>query len=111
MISKLFLKKKPTLRDFQQYVKDLNQERGFKNTVKSSFVHLVSEVGELAKELQKSDQDKKEIGFEIVDILIFLLDLTNQNNIDLEKAFREKEEVNKKRSWNKKLFFSRSVEL
>ncbi len=99
MTSKLFLKKKPTLQDLQQYVRALNKERGFKNTLKSSFVHLVSEVGELAKEFQKSDQNKKEIGFEIVDILIFLLDLANQNNVDLEKAFREKEEINKKRPW------------
>ena len=36
----------------------------------------------------------------MADVLIYLLDLANVLGVDLEKAFREKEEINKKRNWN-----------
>jgi len=32
-------------------------------------------------------------------VFIYLLDICNHFNIDLEKAFRDKEEINKKRIW------------
>jgi len=102
MPSKLFLEKNPKLSHFQQYVRQLNLERGFNNTTESSFIHMTSEIGELAKEFQRENKNKKEIGFELADVFIFLLDLANQNGVDLEKAFREKEEINKKRLWVKK---------
>ncbi len=40
--SKLFLKKQPTLKDFQQYVRDLVKERGFENdNIPEIFMSLV----------------------------------------------------------------------
>ncbi len=36
---------------------------------------------------------------EFADVLSYLLDLANTYHIDLEKAFREKEEINKSRKW------------
>jgi len=36
---------------------------------------------------------------EAADVLIILLGICNMLDIDLEKAFREKEEINKKRLW------------
>ncbi len=38
---------------------------------------------------------------EIADVFIFTLAIANKCNIDLEQAFRDKEEINKKRSWQK----------
>jgi NTP pyrophosphatase (non-canonical NTP hydrolase) len=32
-------------------------------------------------------------------VFMYLLDICNHFDIDLEKAFREKEEINKKRTW------------
>ena len=68
---------------------------------------FLEECGEMAKAARKSqgiktDKNSKEynLGHEIADVFIYLLDLCNYYGIDLEKAFRDKEEINKRRSWN-----------
>jgi len=101
------LKEKPTLRDYQEYVKKLEVERGFeKQNILDKCLMLGEEVGELYKAVRKTnglkvDQNSKitELDGEIADVFIFLLSIANRANIDMEKAFREKEEVNKKRTW------------
>lgn len=35
----------------------------------------------------------------IADVFIYLLDICNHFDVNLEKAFRDKEEINKKRVW------------
>ena len=64
------------------------------------------EVGELFKAIRKSeglsiDANSKftEIGDELTDIFIYLCAIANRNNIDLQTAFRAKEEKNKLRTW------------
>lgn len=49
----------------------------------------------------KMDENSKttSVGEEMADIMIFLFSIANRYGIDLEKAFREKEEINKKRVW------------
>jgi NTP pyrophosphatase (non-canonical NTP hydrolase) len=37
---------------------------------------------------------------ELADVLIFVCSIANRFNIDLEKAFRDKEGVNKNRVWD-----------
>jgi NTP pyrophosphatase (non-canonical NTP hydrolase) len=106
-MSKLFLKEYPTLKDFQEYVVEMSKERGFaKSTPLHTLVHLMEESGELAKAVRKAEHlrvDEKSESFavaeEAADVLIFLLKLCNQYGIDLEQAFRDKEEINKKRTW------------
>jgi len=46
-------------------------------------------------------QNSKEYSVEqeAADVFIYLLDICNQLGVNLEKAFREKEEINKKRVW------------
>jgi len=107
MKSKLILKKNPTLKDFQKYVADMIIERGFdKETIPELFMLFLEECGEFAKAARKTQNiksDKKSDKFylseEAADVFIYLLDLCNQMDIDLEKAFREKEEKNKNRNW------------
>jgi len=67
---------------------------------------LGEEVGELFKAVRKSEglavdanSNFTEIGDELSDIFIYLCAIANRKGIDLEKAFREKEEKNKKRIW------------
>lgn len=36
---------------------------------------------------------------ELVDVIIFLCSIANRLDIDIEQAFRDKEEINKLRSW------------
>jgi NTP pyrophosphatase (non-canonical NTP hydrolase) len=102
------LKQKPTLKDFQEYVEKLEIERGFSHEkIIEECLMLGEEVGELFKAIRKSEQIKTDsksqitsIKEELADVFIFLCAIANRANIDLEKAFREKEEINKKRHWN-----------
>ena len=82
--------------------------RGFdKETLPELFILLMEECGELAKAVRKSktnikfDQTSKEyrVDLEAADVFMYLLDICNHLNIDLEKAFREKEAINANRNW------------
>lgn len=101
------LKDHPTLADIQEYVRKLEAERGFEgNTLQQSALLLGEEIGELFKALRKAQKmslDKKSIvgsvDEELADVLIYICSIANRSGIDLEQAFRDKEEVNKKRIW------------
>jgi NTP pyrophosphatase (non-canonical NTP hydrolase) len=104
----LLLPKNPTIKDFQQYVEDLEVERGFKEQdILQKCLLLGEEIGELFKAVRKHqtnlriDSNSKvgTIEEELADILIYTCAIANRHNIDLERAFREKEEINKKRTW------------
>ncbi len=106
-MSNLTLVDHPTLKDFQQYVSDAVNERGFADeTVPELFVLFLEECGELAKAARKSlriksgeHSDTFHVDHEAADVFIYLLDICNKFGIDLEQAFRAKEEVNKGRVW------------
>ncbi len=95
------------LKNLQKYVIELEQERGFSNqTVIQKCLLLGEEVGELFKAVRKSENisiDKNSnihnVGEELADILIYVCAIANRYNIDMETAFRAKEEINKKRVW------------
>jgi NTP pyrophosphatase (non-canonical NTP hydrolase) len=101
------ISKGKTLTDLQEYTKHQLRERGFDDeTVTEKCLLLGEEVGELFKAVRqhtniKTDQhaEKSSIEDELADILIYLLDISNKLDIDLEKAFLSKEEKNKKRTW------------
>lgn len=109
-MSNLFLKKNPELKDFQKYIREMIKERGFeKETIPEIFMMLSEEVGEMAKAARKqigikvdNNSRKPELTYEIADVFIYILAICNYFNIDLEKAFRDKEEINKKRTWDNK---------
>ena len=104
---KLFLKSQPTLKDFQKYVHQTEVNRGFiKQDVLSKCLMLGEEIGELFKAIRKKEKIKIDhnskfgsVDEELADIVIYLCAIANRFNIDLEKAFRDKEEINKKRIW------------
>jgi NTP pyrophosphatase (non-canonical NTP hydrolase) len=102
------LSEKPTLPDLQRYIADICEERGWtKDTPSEKFVLFIEEVGELAKAMRKAaglyeEQAKQRdmsLEEEFADVLSYLLDLANCFHVDLEKAFREKEQVNQNRTW------------
>ena len=104
------LSKESSINEIQNYIKKIMEIRGF-NKEKSSdkILLLVEEVGELAKAIRKNEKklgiDKtKEYNYssiesEIADLLIVLLSICDILNIDLFKAFLDKEEENIKRIW------------
>ena len=100
-----------SINEIQSYIKKVMEVRGF-NKEKSSdkILLLVEEVGELAKAIRKNESnlgiDKtKEYNYssiesEIADVFIVLLSICDILNIDLLKAFLNKEEENIKRIWS-----------
>lgn len=101
------LKCKPQLTDFQDYVKELEIERGFEaENVLQKCLLLGEEVGELFKAIRKYehikvDQHSKSttVSEELADILIYLCAIANRFDINLEDAFRAKEAINNLRNW------------
>lgn len=108
-MSKLKLPVNASFKDLQDYVRDMEVERGFtKDDVTMKCMLLAEEVGELIKCIRKSHtkigiDNSKDYKFdpagEIADILIVLTTIANRLNIDMEQALSEKEELNKKRNW------------
>lgn len=106
-MTKLILRDKPILKDFQKYVADMVVERGFdKESITQIFMLFIEECGEMAKAIRKTENihsdensEKPKLENEIADVFMYLLDIANHFDIDLEKAFRDKEEINKKRIW------------
>ncbi|MEA2043658.1 MAG: MazG nucleotide pyrophosphohydrolase domain-containing protein [Bacteroidota bacterium] len=103
------LRQDPTLSDLQDYIKNVALERGWdKNNYLEIFLLFSEEVGELAKAIrnktglyaENNTQAKKaEVENEMADVLNYLLDLANYFEINLEEAFRKKDQINSKRSW------------
>jgi len=108
MKDELILPEQPRLQDFQSYIKKMVALRGFEHeTVPDVILLLIEELGEMAKAVRKSsglktDKNSKSpaVEDEIADVFIYLLDLANLLNFDLEAAFRAKEAKNKLRSWS-----------
>ncbi|MEA4906930.1 MAG: RS21-C6 protein [Chloroflexi bacterium] len=103
------LKDNPTLGDLQRYLDEVCRERGWtRDSPAEKFVLFVEEVGELAKAMRKAAGLYEEqarprqmsLEEEFADVLSYLLDLANVYQVDLEQAFRDKEAVNRTRSWD-----------
>ena len=102
------LSPKPALPDYQVLIKKLVIKRGFnKETVPEVFMLLLEETGEFAKAARKlsgvkvdKNSRRHELEEEAADVFWLLIDLCNRLDIDLEKAFREKENKNQKRKWS-----------
>ncbi len=90
----------PTLPELQKYMDEICKERGWtKDNYAEKFLLFTEEVGELAKAIRKTQglyqekarQKHLELEEEFADVLSYLLDLANYFQVDLEKAFRERE--------------------
>ncbi|MET4559998.1 NTP pyrophosphatase (non-canonical NTP hydrolase) [Lysinibacillus parviboronicapiens] len=76
----------------QKYVKQFSEEKGFHvNTIHTRTLYLVTEVGELAKEILsisfhptegKVGLAKENIGLELCDVIYNVLDFANRLDID-----------------------------
>ena len=96
------------LNEIQKYITKMMEVNGFNNTPLELFCYLTEEVGELAKEIRKTEKNMdmditKEyescLKHEIADIFIYLLAICNSYNINLLEAFKEKEKINLNRDW------------
>lgn len=100
-----------TLQEVQQYIKQVIQIRGFsEQEIEKTMLLLLEEVGELAKSIRKNattmgiDENKinhyDTIESEIADVFIVLSSVCNKLDIDMYKAIKDKENIN--REWKKK---------
>ena len=109
------LPERPTMADFQRYVHDLEAFHGWLHVdlVHNCFL-MGEEVGELFKAVRKVqrlfDEPQKStgeqtadrvahVGEELVDVLNYLLAIANRLEIDVEAAFRAKNQRNLERTW------------
>lgn len=101
----LELKKSPTLQDFQSYVRQMKQERGFNTTDKfyecCLFAEEAGEVISAVRKNAKGGSAVSNVAEELADVFIYVCSLANMHGIDLEQAFRDKEEKNKLRTWKR----------
>jgi NTP pyrophosphatase (non-canonical NTP hydrolase) len=101
------LNEHPTLADLQTYVAQMEAERGFKNqSARDKCLLLGEEIGELFKAVRRAEGLKVDassqfgtVSEELADIFIYICAIANRYDIDLEAAFREKEAINRQRSW------------
>ena len=80
------------------YAKDTKRPQ----TPRNLAVSLSIEAAEILEHFQFTDEikDKDELGAELADVALYLLQLASVSEIDLEKAILNKIEVNKKRTWD-----------
>lgn len=106
-MKELSLKQNPSLKDFQNYVIELEKQRGFsEQTAIEKCLLMGEEMGELFKAVRKAVKIKTDVNSnvgsvseELADLFIYLCAIANRFEIDMEQAFRKKEEINKKREW------------
>lgn len=100
----------PTMQDFQSLVHALESHHGWLDVdlVHNCFL-MGEEVGELFAAIRRYNKyfeesgatvSKEDVAYEIVDVLNYLLAIANRLDIDVESAFREKNERNFARSWS-----------
>jgi NTP pyrophosphatase (non-canonical NTP hydrolase) len=95
------------IKELQEHAKELAQVLP-EITVEQRVMFLMTEVGEMTREVlrlsRSGDQARAEIvkadlGMEIYDVIWNICDLANMLGIDLERSFDAKIEINKTRRW------------
>ncbi len=103
----LELPERPTLADYQRYVRKLETQRGFADqSVLEKCLLIGEELGELFKAVRCAQRIKLDpasrvgsVGEELADLLIYICAIANRFDLDLEEELRAKEEINKSRTW------------
>ncbi|TFG17496.1 MAG: nucleotide pyrophosphohydrolase [Promethearchaeota archaeon] len=76
--------------EFQKLIKELYFKKDQARGIKSTFLWLMEEIGELATLLKGTDLDKEKISEEIADIIAWTSSIANLLDIELENALKHK---------------------
>ena len=102
------LNEKSSIAEVQKYIKDMKKARKFDGvTIEREMMLFLEELGELAKAIRKNTKGHLDIAKEYnanveeerADCFIYLLSIANMNNVDIFKAFKDKETKNCDRVW------------
>lgn len=94
-----------TIKQSQQIVDDFVRERNWQTSASDITLHLVEEMGEIARNVlkmknyggQHTQNSEINMDEELADVFYLILKLANETNIDLEKALLTKmEKIRKK---------------
>ena len=101
--------KRLTIKELTEKMHELVKSKGWyekdskrPQTPRNLAVSLSIEAAEILEHFQFGDEikDKDELGSELADVTLYLLQLASVSGIDLEEAVLKKIEVNKTRSWD-----------
>lgn len=104
------LDENPKISDAQNYIKEMYHTLGWtSNDPRDRMLFITEEVGELAHAVRKNlgysvdlrKENNDTIEDEVADVFITLCALCNAMEIDLGKAFLQKQAKNCKRTWTK----------
>ncbi len=76
--------------NFQDLLKDLYLQNDMNRGIKSTFIWLVEEIGELATVLNSKNIDKQKASEELADIIAWAISVANILDIDIENAIFNK---------------------
>lgn len=102
------LSKKSSVEELQKYIKDMFEVRGFRTSLLERMCLLTEEMGELAKEVRKTDNNllvdvnkdySSNLENEITDVFICLMGMCELLDMDIIKVLKNKEEINFNREW------------
>lgn len=98
-----------TIKDLTERMHELVKSKGWyekdskrPQTPRNLAISLSLEAAEILKHFQFTDEikDKEELGSELANVTLYLLQLASISGIDLEEAVLKKIEVNKNRQWD-----------
>ena len=98
-----------TIKELTRQMHDLVRSKGWyeadskrPQTPRNLAVSLSIEAAEILEHFQFGDEikDRNELGSELADVALYLLQLASVSGIDLEAAVLKKIEVNKTRKWD-----------
>lgn len=104
------LNEESSIAEIQEYIKQMKKIRKFDGvTIEREMMLFLEELGELAKAIRKKTKGALDINKnyennveeELADCFIYLLSIANMNNVDMFKAFKDKEIINCNRIWKK----------
>lgn len=102
------LNEKSSVLEIQKYIKDMKKTRKFNEvSIEREMMLFLEELGELAKAIRKNTNGCLDIAKEynanveeeLADCFIYLLSIANMNNVNIFKAFKDKELKNCDRVW------------
>ena len=76
--------------EFQALLKKLYLHKDLNRGIKSTYIWLIEEIGELATLINAQELDKKKISEELADIIAWTISIANTLNIDIEEAISSK---------------------